>query len=524
LAGVLTQNTANTGFDGFEGLSLGLLYGAGVAAAIWLMLCGVLWLVSRPRFPDPGPVVADLGPEPPAIANMLVNRWRLTRVAMAATLVDLAGRRVLGLEDYVGGRHVVRVRSNSPPGVGLTRSEQQVVELVRARATGGSAPVEALDLGASGDANKWWERFSKAVKEDARRHGLARGRWTYRDRVLMSGGLAVVLGLLGLAFAIARVGESAEDDEFDRWTWVLVAGIAWFGATAWFARTGALRETEPGREVCARWLGVRQYLRQSAAFGDLPPGAVAVWERYLAYATAFGMAHTTARALPFATDDPGTAWSRYGGQWQQIRVKYPTRFRFGELPAKVFLYGLGLTAFWGFIGFYLLPVSAQLAWDIGNDVIDDGDLAGSNAELGLVLGIAAVVFLLGAFILYRLVDGVARLLLGLFDVGRSVSVTGEVANVYQGRVALADGIAEEVRAWTPPAGSPPLLRGQIARVTMSPRLCHVTAVEVLDSERAGPEVVLEPAARRLQPRAQRADWALAGPSTPTASVLSRAGR
>jgi hypothetical protein len=304
--------------------------------------------------------------------------------------------------------------------------------------------------------------------------------------VLLGAGLAVVLGLLGLAFSLARVGEAAGDDESDRWTWVLAAGIAWAGATAWFARTGALRETELGREVCSRWLGVRQYLRQSAAFGDLPPGAVAVWERYFAYATAFGLAHTAARALPFATDDPGTAWSRYSGQWQQVRIKYPTRFMFGQMPAKVFLYGLGLTAFWGFIGIYLLPVAAQVAWDVGTDFIDDSALSESNAELWLALGIGAVVVGFGGFILYRLTDGVARLVLGLMDVGKSVTLTGEVANVYQGRVALADGMEDEVRAWWPPAGAPALRRGQIARVTMSPRLCFVTNVEVVDATRAEP--------------------------------------
>lgn len=486
---VFAQAGINGGFDGFEGAELALLYGAGVAAVLWLLLAGVLWFASRPRFPDPAPATTDLGAEPPAVANMLVNRWNLTRLAMPATLIDLAARRVLGIEDYAGGRHVVRIRSNQPEGEPLTPYEEQVVELVRTRATGGSAPVEALDLGASKQADAWWKRFSDAVEKDARERGLARGRWTQRDRVLLSAGLAVVLGLFGLAFSLAEVGQTAEDDESDRWVWVGAAGFAWVGATLWFARTGALRETGLGREVCARWLGVRQYLRESAAFGDLPPGAVAVWERYFAYATAFGLAHTAARALPFATDDPGTAWSRYSGQWEQVRVTYPTRFMFGQMPAKVFLYGLGLTAFWGFIGLYLLPVSAQLAWDIGTDLIEDGDLADSNAQLGLAVGIAAVVAGLGAYVLYRLIDGVARLLLGLFDVGKSVTVTGEVANIYQGRVALADGVADEVRAWWPSTGSPPLRRGQVARVTMSPRLCYVTKVEVLDSEQAEPDAI-----------------------------------
>lgn len=474
------QATTEQGFDGFDGLEL-LILQAGIAAtAIWLAMLAVLWLASRPRFPDAGPATNELGPEPPAIANLLVNRWAVTRVAMAATLVDLAARRVLGLEDYAGGRHVVRIRANQPEGERFTAYEQQVLDLVRARATGNSSPVEALDLGQAKEAENWWKRFEREVRKDAQSRGLARGRWTSRDRTLLSGGLAVALGLVGLAFAIAKVGDEPGDEGVDPWAWLVFAGIGWALATGWFARSGALRETPAGREVCARWLGVREYLRRSATFGGVPPGSVAVWERYLAYATGFGLAHATARALPFATDDPNTAWSRYGGEWRQIRISYPKRWGFGQPPFQVFLYGLGITAFWGVIGFLILPALARGAWEIGKDVISDQELGG-RAELVLGLGIGAAVVIMGAQVVYRLIDGAGKLVLGAMDLGRTVTVTGEVANVHLGRIAVADGMSEHTRAWTPPPTSPGLTRGQVIRATMSPRLCHVTRVELLDS-------------------------------------------
>lgn len=502
------QTTTGQGFDGFHGLSLVLLVGAIAAGVAWLLMLAVLWLVSRPRFPDADPATNELRPETPAIANMLVNGWAVTRVAMAATLVDLAGRRVLGLEDYAGGRHVVRIRSNQPEGERFSAYEQQVLDLVRSRATGNSAPVEALDLGQATEAQNWWRRFEREVKKDAQSRGLARGRWTKRDRTLLSGGLAIVLALLALAFMVARVGESgdsASDDDFEPWTWLAVAGIAWVLASSWFAKNGALRETPAGRVACAHWLGVREYLRQSATFGELPPGSVTVWERYLAYATGFGLAHSTARALPFSTDDPNTAWSRYGGEWRQLRISYPKRWGFGQPPWQVFLFGLGITAFWGVIGFLILPALARGAWDIGTEIISDQDIGG-RAELWLGLGIGAVVVLIGGQVVYRLIDGLGKLILGAMDLGRTVTVTGEVANVYEGRVAVADGIAERTRAWTPPPAAPAPGRGQVVRVTMSPHLCYVTKVESLEP------------AREPEPRAAETAAAAATAATATSQT------
>jgi hypothetical protein len=506
---LLLQAATEEGFTGFDGMSLVLLVAGCIAAGVVLAMYALIWLSSRPRFPEAGAPTADLGPEPPAVANFLVNRWNLTRVAMSATLADLAGRRVLGLEDYAGGRHVVRIRSNQPEGEQFTPYEQQVLDLVRNRATGGSAPVEALDLGQSDEAQKWWKRFRKAVEKDAEARGLARPRFTRRHKVLLGTSLAVALLFFGLALATAHVGEGWESDdgeEFNPWSWLLVAGVAWLGASAWFARSGPLRETGAGREACARWLGVRQYLRSSGTFGDLPPGAVAVWGRYLAYAAGFGLARATSRALPFATDDPETAWSRYGGTWHQVRIRYPKRFGFGESPIRVFLVGLGLTAFWGFIGFFLLPVAANLGWDAGKEALDDSSISGTRTEVALIIGVVVVVLGMGLYVLAQLINGVVRLVRGALDLGRTVTVTGEVANIYRGRVALADGVVDSVRAWTPPPGAPPLRRGQVARVTMSPRLCHVTKVEVLQEPEA-PEPAAAAAAAAVGPAGEVPDAA-----------------
>ncbi len=48
------------------------------ACALWLVAAGILYLSRRPAQPSVGERTLELGPEPPAIANFLVNDWRLT--------------------------------------------------------------------------------------------------------------------------------------------------------------------------------------------------------------------------------------------------------------------------------------------------------------------------------------------------------------------------------------------------------------------------------------------------------------
>src|SRR5437879_6022117 len=164
---------AGSKFHGFSGASLGALVAALVAAALWLVVFAVRWTASFPKLAPPGPETSDLGPEPPAVANFLVNRFEVTRLAVGATLVDLAARRVIGIEEIVADHFVVRLRrEHYDDDDDITAYERQVLDLVRERATGGSAPIEALEIGSAAESLKWWQRFAKSVERDARDRGL----------------------------------------------------------------------------------------------------------------------------------------------------------------------------------------------------------------------------------------------------------------------------------------------------------------------------------------------------------------
>jgi hypothetical protein len=223
---------------------------------------------------------------------------------------------------------------------------------------------------------------------------------------------------------------------------------------------------------------VRRYYRDVGTFEDLPPGAVAVWERHLAYALAFGVAHGVAAVLPMGADDPNSAWSRRGGHWHQVRIRYPKRFGFGEPPWRVFLIGLAMTVFWGGIAFIALPIVGTFAWELADALRTDYPES-ERQIFWLFVFFTGMVIAAGASVLIRFVDGAIKLVLGAMDLGKTITVEGEVVNRYLGRIAVDDGVADEVRAWTPPPAAPALDRGMLIRATMSPRLCYVTKVEVL---------------------------------------------
>jgi Predicted membrane protein (DUF2207) len=488
----------------FDGFAYVLLVAGIFAAIAWVGLFAVRYVASAPKLPDAGPATAELGPEPPAVANLLVNRWKLTRVALQATLLDLAARRWLAVEEYAGRNIVVRVRPD-PGNDQLQGYERQVLDLVKARATGGSAPAAVLHIGNAAEAESFMKRFTKSVQNDAKHRGLARPRWSKNDFVVLGAGLAIVLGLFALAFGQADLLKpepgASDDSGMSRGDWVFAGGFAWLIGMAGIAALRDLRDTPAGRAAAGRWLGVRKYLEESNAFEDVTPAAVTTWERYMAYATGFGVAHEAAEMLPLAPEEPEVAWSRSTGMWRQIRVTYPVRFGFGEWPLKVFGEGLLRSVFFGFIGFVMLPAIAGAVWDFANDIWDEQSTLRADYPWGLqvfMLGLLVVIAIFGAVIASQFIRGFVRLYRGGFDlVSKPAVVEGDVVKVYNGRFAVDNGRDLETVAYLPNPKVTFPGRGSKVRVTASPKLRYLTKVEVLgEAPEAAPstESAVAPAA------------------------------
>jgi hypothetical protein len=263
------------------------LYLLGVAPIGYVIMLG--WLVAgRPWPPKPAAATPELGPEPPALVAMMHNGWRVDATAAVATLLDLAARRYLEM-DQVGGETVVRLRT--PPPGRLAPWEREVLDWVRGRAvTGWGIRLAALQTIDAPEAAE----FARLVRAEARARGLS----TRKPREMVEFSITLFAmssaGTVALLFARLVVPD---------WRWWLV-GPASFVVVFMLLLLPttapiALRDwsTPDGRAALSRWLGVKAYLDATPQLDALPPAAVTVWGRYLAYAAALGSAAVASRTL-----------------------------------------------------------------------------------------------------------------------------------------------------------------------------------------------------------------------------------
>jgi hypothetical protein len=291
---------------------------AAVAVAAWLLL--LLAMVVRTRVPDiePGPPTAELGPESPAVVDYVTANGRLSDEAASATLLDLAARGILQIEEIGPELSLVRLRTQDPPEVAALESyERMVYDHVRLLARDGVVATGALAEGAR-NLGQWWRRFKKAVLSEARARDLFTPRWSKAQTTLLDAA-AFVPGVLAFA-ATAQVTDPNGDDD-PSWA---VGGVTVFVLWAIVHRLRGNRPTERGRQVIAAWLGVRDHLARNPRFNELPAAAVTVWGRHLAYAAALGLAGRAVASLPVSVPaDAQRAWADYGGLWHRVSVRYP---------------------------------------------------------------------------------------------------------------------------------------------------------------------------------------------------------
>jgi hypothetical protein len=137
---------------------------AAIATGMWLLLLLAFAFSTRSRDVVAGPATMDLGKEPPALVDYLVTESKTSDRAIAGTLLDLAARHFLAVEDR--GEETV-VRLGNQPAENLLPYEDMLYEHVKDLAEGGSVPAAALTTGTTSSSQSWHTRFDKLVTQDA---------------------------------------------------------------------------------------------------------------------------------------------------------------------------------------------------------------------------------------------------------------------------------------------------------------------------------------------------------------------
>ena len=458
---------------------LGLATAASLA--VWITTVAVAAFATRAHNPEAQPAALELGgDEPPAVVNLLTNGWKVRGEAVPATLVDLGARKVVSFEQTAPDRFQVRVAAGAMQRTDLTAYEHQVLKAVDELASDGVVPCEALTTGTEDQSDRWYKRFNASVAKDARRRELSRPRWGRAVTATVSVLAVLTAGLAGATVvAISSETSTKGDTPFGA-----IFGIGFVVFSVLMGIFGALRaerDTDKGMAAAARWLGLRENLAADGTFHDLPPTAVAIWDRYLAYGVALDLGAACAHTLHLGAESDHEAWSSVGGSWRLVRVRYPRRVPpgWGRAPWRTLLAGL----------FQLVLLAGAVALVItvvNDDSTRSLELRDENqtAVLGITFALALAA-VLGAFGALR---ALAMVVLGVADVGRGRTIDGRVLRLRDTRGpnkttvtrwAVDDGSKDEIRAW---AGGNcfGVRQGAQVRAVVSPRLGYVRSVEVLD--------------------------------------------
>jgi predicted membrane protein DUF2207 len=438
--------------------------GAVAAATLpWLAALALVYLRRRPSDPATGPPTLDLGPEPPAVANLLVHGFRPTREAVPATLLDLAARGFVEIEQRGPERFVCRLRTG--PEESLTSFDRRVLELLRRRVSGGIVPAEALTTGPKEESKRWWRGFRNDVISESKRRGLS------RDILDKSSFTALSL----LAAAPAALASLLFQFEVGIGYWL--AAVALLGVVR---DLNPQQDTPAGLAAASGWLGVRAKLAEDEVFRrQTTPIAVALWDRHLAYGAALGVAGGTVRYIPMGAESDRDAWSSYGGGWRRVRIRYSRAFSpgWGQYPVWVALRALVPAV----IALLVLYVAASILADL------DSDLTGfALLIVGAILLVPALVLAVAVIVI-----GVA-----LADLWSSREVSGQIlrlrtfgpkddATKQSHYIAVDDGRAAKIIAWR---ARPELLTGlnqyDVVTVSVTRRLGYVRSIKPAPSEQS----------------------------------------
>ncbi len=347
--------------------SLLVVFAAFLICAGWLIAVIAVVVARTPARPPVGTRTLELGPEPPAVANFLVHDFTVTADAVPATVIDLAARNVIEIEQRGPDVFYVRLRPSEVP---LTPYERRVLDQLQRQARDGVVPAAALTTGPEAESKRWRRSFDSEVVADAQARGLS------QDAV--DGGVFTVLSMASVAPALV-LGLAWD------LRWGGVAFVAALSLLGWLRARHLQRETGAGLAAASRWLGVRAELAENPVFSSHSPLQVELWSRLLSYGAALGVAAGASSPLPMAAESDTHAWSAYGGRWRPVRISYPRLWPpgWGRDPARVLFFGVAVAVGLGlFLYYYGL---AQL------DAGVFGLILFAIACLGIVLAVAASV-------------------------------------------------------------------------------------------------------------------------------------
>ncbi|MFD2763495.1 DUF2207 family protein [Micromonospora eburnea] len=465
----------------------------GASLALFFGAYALLLSLTKPRHIHPAPPSQDLSEEPPAVASLLGTGWQVTEDAAEATLLDLGARGYLEFRQPDNDPYHTTVHLTGSVPAGLNAYERRIYQRVKDLAMDGVVPLTAMTFRDEKAAKSWWKALRREVIADSRARGLSRRRFGPAIVVLLVAVAAVAAA--GITYGFGHWAFRTPDkrgDDLEATIGAAVISFAWLSTVA--GRYNGERDTAAGRQAASRWMGVRDWLRGHEAFADLPPSAVGLWDRYLAYGAALGATRTASAVIDMGMGDRTRVWSTFGGTWHRVRVRYPSSGRYGETAPKLVFRGVLL----GVIGYFIARYG-HVVVDIAMQI----DAVSASAFAPFAGLTSALITVAGAVLL---LNGCYTVVRTITDLTAPKTVTGQVLWIALWRtqtsssddsppqpityyLAVDDGTSDRTVAWALPlalAGG--CATGDTIQMTVRPWSRRVMAVNVVERGTAhGPQ-------------------------------------
>ncbi|HEX2850122.1 MAG TPA: DUF2207 domain-containing protein [Acidimicrobiales bacterium] len=255
----------------------------------WIVFV-VLWLRYGREYKattDVGEYVREPPDDAPAYVPTLFNWGTVEPVALSATIVDLAQRGHLTIEEIRTDRRVlpdkVDWRFTWKDDREPVRDFEAAVlaQLFQDGPTTTQSEFTAWARAHQTDAQRWWDDVKREIRKGFKAKGYIEGGkgGVYAANVFT----ALVVGGVGIATVS---------------TGVALGAVAIVSAVVQLLATIVLRRRTPaGRQRLAEWKAFEHFLRDFSQLEEAPIGHLVLWERYLVYAVALGVTAQVARAL-----------------------------------------------------------------------------------------------------------------------------------------------------------------------------------------------------------------------------------
>jgi uncharacterized membrane protein YgcG len=285
-----------------------------LAVSALLLVAGPLLVLAlwytRGRDPELGVTVPDYLSEPPdelrpAVVGALIDE-KVDMQDIISTLVDLAHRGYLTMTEEKKSHTFTRTEKEG----GLRPFEQRFLKDIF-----GDKQERTLDSLRYKFANKLPQLRNLLYDELVDEGLVARSPQSVRNSY-MAVGVLVLLAGFGAAFALGVLLSGAVE-----LACFPAIGIAATGLALLFAARHMPSKTAKGAEAAAKWQSFKNYLKNIEDYTDLEQAAD-VFEKYLAYAIAFGLERTWISKFASLPTTPIPGWY----------VPYPVPGGYGTWP------------------------------------------------------------------------------------------------------------------------------------------------------------------------------------------------